>query len=120
MGVLPAIVILRDTIEPTSACFCVRLMGAHHKRVASTFGDDIEDIDEENAIDQQRAKRLVLGYDVYGALEEVHFNPILQSTLVEDELEKLDGSGAADPGRSCLLDDSKIRLQRLKYSRIIP
>ncbi|RVP48128.1 hypothetical protein [Sinorhizobium medicae] len=73
-------------------------MGAHHTRVASTFGDDIEDIDEENAIDKQRAMRLVLGYDVYGAFEEVDFNAILQSTLVEDELEKLDGSGAADPG----------------------
>jgi hypothetical protein len=26
------------------------------------------------------------------------FNAILQSTMVEDELEKLDGSGASDPG----------------------
>lgn len=68
------------------------------KRVASMYGDDVEDIDEENALDQQRAMRLGLKYDVYGALEGVDFNTILQSTLIEDELEKLDGSGASDPG----------------------
>ncbi len=68
------------------------------KRIASMFGDDVEDIDEENAIDQQRAMRLGLRYDVYGALEGMSFDAILQSTMVEDELEKLDGSGAADAG----------------------
>ncbi|GEC34054.1 hypothetical protein N181_23325 [Sinorhizobium fredii USDA 205] len=39
------------------------------KRVASMFGDDVEAIDEENALDQQRAMRLGLKDDVYGALE---------------------------------------------------
>ena len=68
------------------------------KRVASMYGDDVEDIDEENALDQQRAMRLGLKYDVYGGLEGLDFNAILQSTIVEDELEKLDGSGASDPG----------------------
>lgn len=68
------------------------------KRIASMYGDDVEDIDEENALDQQRAMRLGLKYDVYPGLEGLDFNAILQSTLIEDELEKLDGSGAADPG----------------------
>lgn len=68
------------------------------KRIAAMFGDDVEDIDEENALDQQRAMKLGLKYDVYGGLERIDFNAILQSSMVEDELEKLDGSGASDPG----------------------
>ncbi|MBX5111970.1 phage portal protein [Rhizobium lentis] len=76
----------------------IRIGVISRKRVASMFGDDVEDIDEENALDQQRAMRLGLKYDVYPGLEGLDFNPILQSTLIEDELEKLDGSGAADPG----------------------
>ncbi|WP_165506425.1 hypothetical protein [Rhizobium leguminosarum] len=41
---------------------------------------------------------LGLKYDVYCGLEGMNFNAILQSTMVEDELEKLDGSRASDPG----------------------
>jgi lambda family phage portal protein len=76
----------------------IRIGVISRKRVASMFGDDVEDIDEENALDQQRAMRLGLKYDVYGGLEGMDFNAILQSTMVEDELDKLDGSGASDPG----------------------
>lgn len=68
------------------------------KRIASMYGDDVEDIDEENALDQQRAMKLGLKYSVYPGLDGLDFNAILQSAMVEDELEKLDGSGAADPG----------------------
>ncbi|RVG70898.1 phage portal protein [Sinorhizobium meliloti] len=76
----------------------IRIGVISRKRVASMFGDDVEDIDEENALDQQRAMRLGLKYDVYGGLEGMDFNAILQGTMVEDELEKLDTNGAADPG----------------------
>jgi|GEM_PF-4849830 len=38
------------------------------------------------------------GHVIYGGLEGADFNAILQSTMVEDELEKLDDSGASDPG----------------------
>ncbi len=76
----------------------IRIGVISRKRVASMFGDDVEDIDEENALDQQRAMRLGLKYDVYAGLDGLDFNAILQSTMVEDELEKLDGSGASDPG----------------------
>ncbi len=72
----------------------IRIGVISRKRVASMFGDDVEDFDEENPLDQQRAMRLGLKYDVYGGLDGMDFNAILQSTLVEDELEKLDGSGA--------------------------
>lgn len=76
----------------------IRIGVISRKRVASIFGDDVEDIDEENARDQQRAMRLGLKYDVYAGLDSMDFNAILQSTMVEDELEKLNGSGAGDPG----------------------
>ena len=68
------------------------------KRMASIYGDDVEDIDEENALDQQRSMKLGLKYSVYPGLEGLDFNAILQSSLVEDELETLDGSGASDAG----------------------
>lgn len=62
------------------------------------YGDDVEDIDEENALDQQRSMKLGLKYDVYGGLEGVDFNAILQSEMVADELQNLDGSEESDPG----------------------
>jgi hypothetical protein len=58
----------------------------------------VEDSDEENALDQQRAMKLGVEYSVYPGLEGKDFNAILQSSLVEDELENLDGSGASDAG----------------------
>ncbi|MBB4064040.1 phage portal protein [Gellertiella hungarica] len=76
----------------------IRIGVLSRKRVASMYGDDVEDIDEENALDQQRAMKLGLRYDVYSALEGMDFNAILQSTLIEDTLEELDTSGASDPG----------------------
>lgn len=36
------------------------------KRVAAQFGEDVEDIDDENHTDQNRSSSMALAYDVYG------------------------------------------------------
>ena len=51
------------------------------KRVAASHGEDIEDIDRENAEDQARAKRLGLMYPVYPGLEH---DALLQQSMAED------------------------------------
>jgi hypothetical protein len=97
-GDLPA----RGRIHPVRAVAVLKEALAagfiSHKQIAAMFGDDIEDIDEENATGQQRSMKLGLQYDVYPGPEGLDFNAILQSSLVEDELENLDGSGAAYAG----------------------
>ncbi|MBY5684834.1 phage portal protein [Rhizobium leguminosarum] len=35
------------------------------KRISSKFGEDVEEIDEENAVDQERSRKKGLGYTVY-------------------------------------------------------
>lgn len=84
------------------------------KRIASMYGDSVEDIDEKNALDQQRAMRLGLKYDVYPGLEGLDFNAILQSTMIEDELENLDGSGASYPGSIMSAGRPAKRVYRLR------
>lgn len=63
----------RGTIHPLQeiAAFsqAVRNGFTSRKRVAASFGEDIEDIDDENEVDQERAKRKDLRYPVYPALE---------------------------------------------------
>ncbi|KQQ72432.1 hypothetical protein ASF70_12950 [Rhizobium sp. Leaf321] len=52
------------------------------KHVANSFGQDIEDIDEDNAIDQERARLLGLRYPVYPGLD---FKEVLSQSLAEDD-----------------------------------
>lgn len=68
------------------------------KRVAASYGDDVEDIDEENALDQQRAKNLGLQYAVYGALSQLDFSQILAQALRPQDIAALSDNDASDPG----------------------
>ncbi|WP_192886383.1 phage portal protein [Agrobacterium sp. LAD9] len=54
------------------------------KRVAASFGEDIEEIDAENARDQERAKMLGLQYGAYPALEGMDFGTVLATSQIED------------------------------------
>lgn len=68
------------------------------KRIAASYGDDVEDIDEENALDQERAQRLGLQYAVYPALESLDFKEVLAASLRESEIEGMLENDASDPG----------------------
>lgn len=70
------------------------------KRVASSFGEDIEDIDDENEIDQARAKSKDLRYTIYPSLD-ADTEAVLR-TLEEDPDAETDTAqiNAAGSGRS--------------------
>lgn len=68
------------------------------KRVAAAFGDDAEDIDEDNATDQLRSQSLGLKYDVYGAHDGLDFSKILDASMIQDALDDLDDNDASDAG----------------------
>lgn len=55
------------------------------KRVAASFGEDIEDIDAENAEDQQRARRMKLLY------------PLYEKLMSDEELRKIMAESMAEP-----------------------
>jgi lambda family phage portal protein len=75
----------RGTIHPLQeiAAFsqAVRDGFTSRKRVAASFGEDIEDIDDENESDQLRAQDKNLRYPVYPALD---VEAVLQEALMEE------------------------------------
>ncbi|NKL63305.1 phage portal protein [Rhizobium leguminosarum] len=52
------------------------------KRVSNSFGEDVEDIDEDNAADQARARGYGLQYPIYPALE---FEQVLKQSMAESD-----------------------------------
>ncbi|MGN8152524.1 phage portal protein [Agrobacterium sp. 22094] len=52
------------------------------KRVSNSYGEDVEDIDEDNFTDQERARTYGLQYPVYPALE---FDQVLAQSMAESD-----------------------------------
>ncbi|MBY5873731.1 phage portal protein [Rhizobium leguminosarum] len=77
----------RGHINPVQevAAFTAAVLGGFtsRKHVANSFGQDIEDIDEDNAIDQERSKLLGLSYSVYPALQKF-MEYAIQQAMAED------------------------------------
>ncbi|KQS74311.1 hypothetical protein ASG25_21175 [Rhizobium sp. Leaf384] len=72
------------------------------KRVSAAFGEDVEDIDEEKAVDQARAQRLGLQYPVYPALASLDFTAILAASLTADEIEDITSEGESSDAGSIM------------------
>ncbi|KQQ72397.1 hypothetical protein ASF70_12750 [Rhizobium sp. Leaf321] len=69
------------------------------KRVSAAFGEDVEDIDEENALNQARAQRLGRQHPVYPALASLDFAAILAASLTADQIKDITSDGeSSDAG----------------------
>jgi len=92
----------RGHINPVQevAAFTAAVLGGFtsRKHVANSFGQDIEDIDEDNAIDQERSKLLGLSYSVYPALQkfmEYAIQKAMEEDAEQDKQAGIDASGDA-------------------------